>query len=187
MGWEKALARWNHSALGVRCCFKNSLCKPFRRFVELMQYNWDMNDISGIKRKLDDTLLREVLVLFSQGYTIRYIRNFLEEKTDITPTETELLQIASYFGKDVEALRDQMAEQVLTTGLGRKEERVRRLGELAEEWEERAKISDKAAKVYQNTLKQIQNETEPLGIRVIIPKDDPWYQLMQQLQDSKTE
>lgn len=123
------------------------------------------------------------------------------------PREDELMRLALNYSDDIDQAREDLAALALTRGLAVKEERLLRYTELAESWEDAAvdgvpiivKVDDplnpgtsipieigrqldpKAAKVYQDTLKAIKEEVEPLGLALIVPPSDPWGQLLTKL------
>jgi len=130
---------------------------------------------------------RLVIEMFARGYTVRTIRKRLTAEMGREPSEQELLRLSVAYADDIDKARGEVAELALSRGLAVKAERVLRLGELAEEWEEGAKTDPKAAGVYLKTLDQINKEIEPLHIHINLPKDDPWVQLMESLRESARE
>jgi len=126
-----------------------------------------------------------LMELFARGYTARTIGKLMLKDFQVMISDQILLQGAVLYADDIEEYRKELGKVAINTGLARKEERVRRLGELAESWEESAQSSTKAAGVYLKTLGQIQEETEPLGLVVPVDKDDPWKQLLQQIASSQ--
>jgi hypothetical protein len=119
--------------------------------------------------------------LFARGYTARTIGKFMLEEFAVVIADSTILQGAVLYADDIETYRKEIGKLAVNTGLARKEERLRRLSELAESWEEPAKENTKAAGVYLKTLDQIKEETDPLGHIVPVDKDDTWLQLLQQL------
>lgn len=126
----------------------------------------------------------EIIKWFAQGYTVRTIALKVAMLTGISATDQDLLRLGVCYAEDIEKVRREIAEIALVRGLARKEERVARLNELAERWEDKAKEDGKAARTYMATLKQIQSEMEPLGIRVHLDEEDPWAKLLKELSTS---
>jgi hypothetical protein len=136
-------------------------------------------------RRLDNEQRFKLVEWFARGYTARYIRERLLEETGIDLSDAEVLQGAVLYAEDVTKYRKEINTATMQVGLARKEERVRRLGELAEAYEKPAQANPKAASVYLKTLHQIAEEVEPLKLHVEIDVEDPWYKLLTSLQPSK--
>jgi hypothetical protein len=134
--------------------------------------------------------LTELMHLFARGYTVRYIRKWFNKRAlqmgdpHAVPNEQQLLQFAVKYADDIDGIRSQLAEDVLRAGLAKKEERVRRLSETAENLEPAAMEGSnlKAVESYRRILKDIRDETEPLGLTIILP-DDRWHQLLSDLSE----
>lgn len=123
--------------------------------------------------------------LFSQGYTVRYVRSALKVVLGRVPTEQELVRIAVEEGDDINRLRGELEEIAYSRGVASKAVRMDRLNRLAEGLEPAAMGGDtKAATALINTLKQAREEIDPLGLRLILPKDDPWAELLTDLRET---
>jgi hypothetical protein len=133
-------------------------------------------------RELNDDQLYNILTLFACGYTARYISVHMVKQYGVVLSDMELLKGGVLFAAKVEEIRKELAKKTLSTGLSRKEERLRRMGTLAEAYEEGALAGNiKSANVYLKTLAQIHDEVEPLRLILEYEKEDPWYQLMDQV------
>lgn len=139
-----------------------------------------LNELKGPERQF-------LMELFARGYTARTISKKMLAEFQVIVPDTVLLQGAVQYSDDIEEYRKELGRQAINAGAARKEERIRRLSELAEEWEDAAKANPKAAGVYLRTLDQIREETEPLGLAVPVDKADPWKMLLQQLAQSRIE
>jgi ribonucleotide reductase alpha subunit len=129
-------------------------------------------------------MTRFIVQLFARGYTLRAIKKKVLLEYEKELTDTELLRYMDRYAPDIMAYQEQADQITLTTGLAKKEERVARLSELAEELEDDAlKGNPKLAPIYLRTLKQIQEEMEPLGINVSLPPNDPWRILLENLRE----
>lgn len=136
--------------------------------------------------------LTELMHLFARGYTVRYIRKWFNKRAlsmgdpTAVPNEQQLLQFAVRYADDIDGIRQQLAEDVLRAGLAKKEERVRRLSEVAEVLEPAAMdgANLKATESYRRVLKDIRDETDPLGLTIILP-DDRWAQLLTDLNEKQ--
>lgn len=146
------------------------------------------NVTTSIAKNLTTEHRAAIIKLFAQGYTIRHIRNYIMKEIELEPSEADLIKVAVLYSDDITLVRQELAEEALMTGLARKEERVRRMNELAEKLEELgdALKAPKVARTYLAVLKQIQGEMEPLGITVTLPGNDPWMQLLQKLTPPST-
>ena len=101
------------------------------------------------------------------------------------PNDQELVRIAVEEGDDINRLRSELEEVAFSRGIASKAVRMDRLNQLAESLEPAALGGDtKTAGAYLNTLKQAQAEVEPLGLRLILPKDDPWAELLNDLRET---
>lgn len=136
-------------------------------------------------RRLNQDQRFKLVELFARGYTARYIRERLLEDAGIELSDAEVLQGAVLYAEDVTRYRKEINTATMQVGLARKEERVRRLGELAESYEEPAKSNPKAASVYLKTIHQIAEEVEPLKLHVEIDVEDPWFKLLTSLRPDK--
>ncbi len=148
--------------------------------------------------QLDQEELAGIIILFARGYTVRHIDRVLTKRadelgrTDLVPSQQQLLTLAVRYSDDVDQIREDMERQHLTTGLARKGERVRRLSELAENIEPTAMreatpehpLNLDAMDMYRKIVKDIQGEIEPLNIKFISP-DDPWALLLKRLSDER--
>lgn len=125
-----------------------------------------------------------IVEMLARGYQLRTIKNKLKDELSVELTDTELLQYLNTFGEEIDLYREQFTQMTLTTGLADISERVRRLSELAENYEDSAMGGNtKAAGVYLKTLSQIKEEMQPLGITIQNP-NDPWIQMVQELQET---
>jgi len=123
--------------------------------------------------------------LFALGYTVRYVSKALKVILGRVPNDQELLRIAIEEGDSIDRLRGELEEVAFSRGIASKAVRMDRLNRLAEELEPGALAGDtKAAGAYLNTLKQAQVEVEPLGLRLVLPKDDPWAELLTSLRET---
>jgi hypothetical protein len=136
---------------------------------------------SGVLSRMTDEFAMFVIELFARGYTVRTIRRKIQEKMQMDPTEKDLLRLAILYAEDIEKYKKELAEMVFTSGLGIASERLSRLSELAESWEDKATKDPKAAQVYLKTLETIQREVAPLNLVVQIPSTDPWFQILSKL------
>jgi len=134
-------------------------------------------------RRLTDADRIELIDLFAKGYTVRRIREHLTEKLGGSPTDQQLMQLATLYADDIDGYRRQLSKDTLSRGLAIKSERIRRLAELAETWETKAQLETKSAGVYLSALKQIQSETDAIGFTGVLPEDDKWGQLLLSLRD----
>ena len=136
--------------------------------------------------------LTELMHLFARGYTVRHIRKWFNKRAlemgdpNAVPNEQQLLQFAVRYADDIDGIRQQLAEDVLRAGLAKKEERVRRLSEVAETLEPAALdgVNLKAVESYRRLLKDIRDETDPLGLTIILP-DDRWHLLLTDLSEKQ--
>lgn len=146
----------------------------------------------------------ELIQWVARGYTLRRIHHLaLQDHWPVLPTIRVLINLRNA-AKDPELAarvlseRDSSEGAVLTFGLARKAERIRRMSQLAEriedklgidspeaEYEEHQQrpIPEKLAKLYLDVQKQIQSETETLGIKLKINPDDEWLVLLRDLKD----
>jgi hypothetical protein len=148
--------------------------------------------------QLDQEELAGIIVLFARGYTVRYIERRLIERAaekgrpDLVPNQQQLMTLAVRYGDDIDQIREDMEKQLLTTGLARKGERVRRLSEMAENIEQvalrppsaEAPLNLDAIEQYRKLVKDIHGEIEPLNIKFIAP-DDPWALLLNRLKEER--
>jgi uncharacterized protein YjaZ len=125
-----------------------------------------------------------MIMLFARGYTVRRIQLVLAQE-HVEMSAQELLLGAVQYAPDVEQVQRQLAESAFKRGLAKKDERVRRLSELAEKWEDKAGVEAKAAGVYLRTLDQLKEETVGIGQTVPLDEDDPWAKLLKQLRKSE--
>lgn len=155
-------------------------------FQKLCLYNSGMVDQNKQLKPgtMTNAIRRKVIEMFARGYTVRAIKLAITDMMGREPSDNVLMRIAVAYSSDIEQAREDIAEMALTRGLAAKEERVSRLNMLAESWETKAATEPKAAAVYLRTLKQIQEEIEPLNIRIRLPVGDPWGELLQQLKES---
>jgi hypothetical protein len=136
--------------------------------------------------------LYELIVFFARGYSIRYIRAWLTRRAaelgrpSLVPSEQQLLRLAVDYAPNIEEVREELAQDTLTRGLARKEERVRRLSEMAESIEGQAQSGAnlKASEMYRRALRDIKDEMEPIAIPIILP-DDKWAQLLSGLREKR--
>jgi len=134
--------------------------------------------------------LQEVIVLFARGYTMGKIRKHLmtlaaeHGRMDLVPTEMDLLKLAIRYSDDVELVRQNLARDVLTRGLARKEERILRYTEMAESLEDAAMsgMNLKASEAYRRVLRDVREEVDGLNIKILLPGDE-WAQLLQGLKE----
>lgn len=145
----------------------------------------DSITLVGSLQQLTPEQLATLCMLFARGYTVRTVKARMQTEFGIEMTNEALLRGGVQYAEDIEKVRKELAENAVQVGLARKEERIRRLGELAEAYEEPAiKGGTKAAGVYLKTLSQIQSETEPLGLKVAMDEEDPWMLLLKKLKPS---
>ena len=145
------------------------------------------DDIMSKTLALNSDIRLAIIEWFARGFTVRRIRAKLIKTYDYESSEKELMRLSIAYADDVEQARREISEMVLERGLASKSERVLRLSELAESWEDRAHTEVKAAGVYQRTLKQIHDEVEPLGLTIVVPSSDPWGQLMLELKEARSQ
>jgi hypothetical protein len=123
--------------------------------------------------------------LFALGYTVRYVRTALKEDLGRVPTDQELVRIAVEEGDDINRIRQELEEVAFERGIASKAVRMDRLNKLAESLEPAALSgSTKAANTLINTLKQAREETDPLGLQLVLPKNDPWAELLTDLRET---
>lgn len=130
---------------------------------------------------------RVVIEMFARGYTVRTIAKRLEDPELLgrVPSADELIRLTMDYATDIEQARADISKLVLERGLALKEERLLRLTELAEAYEKPAVGGNvKSAGVYLRTLKQIQEEVEPLGMLLIHPELDPWGRMLLSLREA---
>ena len=119
--------------------------------------------------------------LLAQGYTTRMIIVKMTD-ADLKPYgEVELVLMRQQYAPQIDDLRERGEVEVLTRGLARRSERVRRLALLGEKLEHGLALDDpegpvplKVSVEYRKTLGQIQAEVDPLGLRSALDPDDPW-------------
>jgi hypothetical protein len=135
-------------------------------------------------RDLTPEMHSAAVLLFAQGYTVRYVRKALTKATGRVPTDQVLLTLAVQSGDDIRRVRQEITQAAYEQGLSQRAVRIMRLNMLAEEWEDAARTDPKAAKVYLDSLKSIREETEPLALDVFLPRSDPWAQLLTELKEA---
>ena len=143
-------------------------------------------DIMSKTLALNSDIRLAVIEWFARGFTVRRIRAKLLVEYEYESSEQELMRLSIAYADDVEQARREISEMVLERGLASKTERVLRLSELAESWEDRAHSEAKAAGVYMRALKQVHEEIEPLGLTVLIPTSDPWGKLISDLREARS-
>lgn len=121
------------------------------------------------------------LQMLSAGYTTRHIAKVLFTQHRISVSDLELLQLAIDFEQDIFEMREQVFKIETMRGLANTSIRLRRLEELAEDWEEKARSSDKNAMVYLKALEMIRQESETIKGILSDGLDDPWIELQKQL------
>lgn len=124
--------------------------------------------------------------LLARGYTARMIRKHMDEEHSVVLSDAQILYAGVQYAAEIQGIRLTLDKMTLRTGLARSEERIRRLSELADSWEDKARgdqeaASTRAAQVYVRTLEQIQKETDALGLHTAVSDDDPWVTLLNKL------
>lgn len=135
----------------------------------------------------------------SRGYTLRRIQGAaVRAGWPIIPSaKAVILARAEYVRTgELQAARENEGQSVLSFGLARQEERVRRLTQIAERLEPYVGIDQdelaedvintpkaappnlKMVTAYQKILEQIQSETSDLGLKVSVTPDDQWMTLL---------
>jgi hypothetical protein len=133
---------------------------------------------------LKDDHRMKLVEWFARGYTVRQVRINLAQLLNVPAEqigESDLLKLGILYSENIQQVRIELDTLIRQTGLVSKEERLRRLNDLAESWEERAQTGDKAASVYLKTLDQIRGEIEPVGGLGLPEKQNPWYLLLSEL------
>lgn len=126
--------------------------------------------------------LIDFLDLLARGYTVKRLKELMAERGHDLSTVPDVALIEEMRGCDtqVEAQRAELDKRTRTHfGLARKLERVRRLCEAAEAIEKYAFESTRWSAEYRRYLSQIQEELEPLGLKVEI--GDSWAELLMDL------
>jgi len=134
-------------------------------------------DLNNIKTR------KAVIILLGKGHTVRKTITELAIMCGGHQfSEMSILSLYMQYSEDIEEFRRQYAEIVMSAGLVRKEIRLTRLSQLAEDWEDGARTNPKAAMIYLKALDQIHGETKDLDIPVLNP-EDKWFSLLQSLQN----
>jgi phytoene/squalene synthetase len=128
---------------------------------------------------LKDQALLDFLDLALRGYTVRRIRELMEDKgynINFIP-DAYLVNLIRDNAEHLAAGRGALDEATLAQfGLASKMERVRRLCEAAEVMESLVESDTKWSGEYRRYLDQIKAELEPLGITFTL--SDSWAQLL---------
>ena len=133
--------------------------------------------------QLTPEAMLELATLYARGYTARYIGMKLKQDFQVDVPEAYIVKAAFELKDQIHTLRVQAAEDVLSRGVARREERVIRLNELAESWEERAQTETKAAGVYLKVLGQVAEETSEWSMSEYAMRNDPWANLLRNLRE----
>jgi len=128
--------------------------------------------------------LRAVLIMFARGYTAAKIRKFFREEYQLEITDQKILELAIAYDRDVVSYREELNRRALKQGVIKTSERVARLNEIIEAWEDRAKVDPKAAGIYIRAIGSVREEAVEAGRTGLLPEDDPWGQLLIKLKSA---
>ena len=120
-----------------------------------------------------------------EGYTTGVIVEKMKTALFRPFTEIELVQLRQQYAPEIADLRESLEIAVLESGLSRRSERIRRLSVLTESLEKDLKLEDeglpvplKVSKEYRETIGQIAQEVDPLGLHSALDPKDPWFILI---------
>lgn len=137
--------------------------------------------------------IHQMMVWLAHGYTVRYIQLLaLRAGWPGAPTPAAIIGLREQFDEEILELRNAEGDQTMKYGLSRREERIRRLGALAEKLEGELALDDpegqmslKHSREYRELIKDIREETAPrstgVGLSVGVDGDDQWLLLLQRL------
>jgi len=134
------------------------------------------------KELLPKAVLPKFVELVARGYTVRRIRQLLEEEGHDMSAYSDALLIAwaQEIAPQAQAVREELRlTQATPSGLTDTYERIRRLKEAAEKIEPLVGESPRWADVYRKLLAQIHEEAQSAAIE--LPVGDTWRALLEEL------
>lgn len=134
----------------------------------------------------NDEIRYTLIQLIAEGYTARYITQFMREH-GVELSDAQVLQAAVQFEGDVAKYQEELGQDAIERGYARKEVRLRHLNRIAErlEPEEDGKpLNLKQTKAYCDVLDQIAREADPLGLRIPVNKGDQWLAILMMLRET---
>ena len=140
--------------------------------------------------QLDDEVLGQetllILSWLSRGHSVRRIQQLAaNNKFSIVPAPATILELRNKFSAHIDAARNAEADITSKYGIAKKEERIRRFQELADELEHQVfdlqKFTPQLTRELRAVYEAVREETAPRS--GYSPKmGDEWYQLLQSLQ-----